>query len=289
MMFGNARRPVVIGHRGARGLYPENTSVGFARAIALGVDAVELDVAVTADKAVVVTHDLRLSPDIARKPDGSWVEPPTPLVCELNFEQLSQYDVGRLRPGSAYAARFSEQQAADGARIPGLQEVFSVTGQVPLFIELKTSPAEPMLSVVPAEMADLVMDVLDTADAIGHCTLLSFDWRALRHVRRRRPNIKTGWLTQPMNEAERRLWWAADPASSAAHAIAAEGGSCWLPEFAELRRQDVVEAQQLGLRVVPWCVERVEEIDRAAVWGVDGLITDRPDWALKIRDGWKRT
>jgi glycerophosphoryl diester phosphodiesterase len=292
-MFGSAGRPLVIGHRGARGLYPENTLVGFTRAIALGVDAVELDVAVTADRVVVVTHDPRLHPDIARTPDGNWVDAPTPLVRELTLEQLSEYDVGRLRPSSAYAARFLQQQAVDGARIPSLQEILCATGQVLLFIEMKTSPAEPTLSVAPAEMAELVMNVLDAANALERCTLLSFDWRGLRHLRRHRPEVATGWLTQPMTEAERRLWWRADSAvssnGSAAQAIAAKGGSCWLPEFAELRAPDVAAAQQLGFRVVPWSVERPEEINCAAAWGVDGLITDRPDCALKIVGGWKRT
>src|SRR5512134_4079397 len=92
------------GHRGARGHAPENTLPGFERALAIGVDTLELDVGVTRDDVVVVHHDRRLNPDIARGPDGRWIEAPGPLLRELRFEELQRYDVGRLRPGSAYAS-----------------------------------------------------------------------------------------------------------------------------------------------------------------------------------------
>src|SRR5438874_13628725 len=105
-MFDFSNRPLIIGHRGARGLYPENTLDGFSRAMGLGVEAVELDVAISADGVPVVTHDLRLNPDIVRDANGGWLDPPTPCVRDLSFEQLRAYDVGRLRPGSAYALYF---------------------------------------------------------------------------------------------------------------------------------------------------------------------------------------
>lgn len=285
-MFDHHKRPFVIGHRGARGLYPENTIAGFSQAISLGVDALELDVAVTADHVVVVTHDPGLSPDIVRGPDGTWLVPPTWLVRELTVAQLCDYDVGRLRPGSAYAARFPDQRAADGARIPRLQEVLAVTGHVPLLIEIKTFPDNPELTVAPVEMTELVMEILNTAKAMPRSMILSFDWRGLRHLHRHRPEIATGWLTQRMSKEERRLWWGEEARSvSPARTIANHGGRWWLPEWCELRRHDITLARQLGLRVVPWGVERSDEMDRALDWGVDGLITDRPDLALKTSGG----
>ena len=87
------------GHRGARGLLPENTLPSFERAIALGVTTLEMDVGVTKDGVVVVHHDRRLNPDLARGPDGQYVRAPAPTIHSLGFEELQRYDVGRLRPG----------------------------------------------------------------------------------------------------------------------------------------------------------------------------------------------
>jgi glycerophosphoryl diester phosphodiesterase len=274
---------LIVGHRGARGLYPENTRGGFARAIALGLGAIELDVAVTADRVVVVSHDPRLNPDITRGRDGAWLEPPTPLICSLSFEELRGYDVGRLRPESAYAAKFPQQQPEDGARIPSLREVLALDPKVEVFIELKTFPAQPELTLMPAEMADLVIEAANTAGAAARITVLSFDWRGLRHVQRQHPTISTGWLTLQMSAGERKLWWG-DPAFRLppARAVAAQGGTCWLPRFSELRDGDIAAAQALGLSVIPWDVEGLDQIARAIEWHADGLITDRPDLAMRF-------
>ncbi len=107
------------GHRGARGHAPENTLPGFELAVSMGVDTLELDVGVTRDGVVVIHHDRRLNPDVARK-DGEWVKPPAPLINALSFTETQRYDVGRIRPGSEYAARFPHQKPLDGTRIPRL-------------------------------------------------------------------------------------------------------------------------------------------------------------------------
>ena len=106
------------GHRGARGLFPENTLEGFQAAFALGVESFELDVGVTADNVVVVTHDLALNPDITRDAGGNWLVGTGPAVRDLTWDALRQYDVGRIRPGSRYAGLYPCQRACDGARIP---------------------------------------------------------------------------------------------------------------------------------------------------------------------------
>ena len=106
------RRIDLHGHRGARGLFPENTLVGFAGALAIGVDALELDVAVTADDVVVVTHDPRLNPDITRTRNGAWLAAPGAAIRSLRAAELAGYDVGRIRPDSAYATPPSRPGAA---------------------------------------------------------------------------------------------------------------------------------------------------------------------------------
>lgn len=293
MMLDVANRPLVIGHRGARGLYPENTLDGFRRAIALGVDAIELDLAVSADGILVVSHDLRFEPDIARDPAGDWIKPPGPRIRDLSFDELRRYDVGRMRPGSAYAASFPHQKPVDGARVPSFSQILALDCKLPLLVELKTSPAERDLTVGPVELTGLAADAVIAARAGARSMILCFEWRALRHLRRHHPGIATGWLTARMDDAECRLWRGEDLVASfgrsAPQAIAAEGGSCWMPEFSQLSEPDLAAARRLGLPVVPWSVDRREDIARAIAWGVDGLITDRPDLALQARSAKQRS
>ena len=114
------------GHRGARGLAPENTLAAFETALAIGVTTLELDLAMTRDGVLVVSHDRTLNPDHTRGPDGEFLSDEGPAIRSLTLAELQRYDVGRLKPGSAYAASFPEQRAVDGARIPALTELFDL-------------------------------------------------------------------------------------------------------------------------------------------------------------------
>jgi len=131
------------GHRGARGHAPENTLAGFERALTIGVDTLELDVGVTRDGVVVIHHDRRLNPDVARGVDGKWVSAPAPTIYSLSYAELARYDVGRIRPGSDYARRFPHQQPIDGARIPRLSDLWPIAPRVRFNIETKLVPEAP--------------------------------------------------------------------------------------------------------------------------------------------------
>ena len=192
------------GHRGARGLFPENTLAGFAAALAIGVDSFELDVALTADGVPVVSHDAALNPDIARGPDGTWLTTRGTLIRTLRLAELAAYDVGRIRPGSAYAAQFPDQAPRDGARIPTLAEVLAVDPAVRFNIEMKTFPDHPDWTVGPTAMAEAVIAVAEAAGAIGRINVESFDWRGPRHVRRLRPDLPLAWLTSPQTRRRGR-------------------------------------------------------------------------------------
>jgi len=100
------------GHRGARGLAPENTLAAFARALSLGVTSLELDTVVTADGVVVVSHDALLNPELTRDAEGRWLEAPGPAIFGLTAEALRRYDVGRARPGSRTALAFPIRRRA---------------------------------------------------------------------------------------------------------------------------------------------------------------------------------
>jgi glycerophosphoryl diester phosphodiesterase len=285
------RRVEIIGHRGARGLFPENTLEGFRRAVTLGVRAFELDAGMTADGVVVVSHDLALNPAITRDAEGRFLPGPTPLLHHLSFAATQTYDVGRIRPASRYRLAHRAQKPIDGARIPTLEQVLRATPQASFIIELKTDPRHPDWTVPPAELADAVLAVVDAAGAAGRVIVESFDWRGPRHIRRVRPEIKTAWLTREETTRDAALWW--DGETPARHggsipaAVAEQGGpgTVWAPAFETLTRELVAEAHDLGQRVIPWTVNRRAAIRRLVTWGVDGLITDRPDAAFAVVPG----
>jgi glycerophosphoryl diester phosphodiesterase len=258
------------GHRGARGTAPENTLPGFAAALALGVVTLELDTGVTRDGVVVIHHDRRLNPDIARGPDGRWIDAPGPLLRELDFKALRRYDVGRLRPGSEYAARFPEQAPADGARIPRLAELFALVrkagnDEVRFNIETKISPAAPAETLPPEAFARALIAEIRAAGVAARTTVQSFDWRTLHAVERAAPEIATVYLT------------GARRGGSQPKAVRTAGGRIWSPNYAELDTAALIEARALGLRVVPWTVNEPGFIERFLDLGVDGLITDYPE------------
>lgn len=284
----------VQGHRGARGLAPENTLAGFTRALEIGVTTLEMDVAVTADGVVVVSHDPALNPDITRGPDGQFIAPPGPPIRTLTLADLRRYDVGRIRPGSRYAALYPEQVAVDGERIPALAEVFALTRRlgadaVRFNIETKVFPDRPGLTVAAEEMAARLAAALDEAGVTPRAIVQSFDWRVLLWFQANRPDVTLAWLTSAHGRADtvsprggRPSAWLAehDPAAhggSVPRLVHAAGGRLWSPDHRSLREDEVAEAKALGLTVIPWTVNDPAAMDRLIDWGADGIITDYPD------------
>lgn len=276
----------ISGHRGARGLWPENTLEGFAATFALGVQSVELDVALTADGIPVVVHDPALNPDIVRGPDGRWLEGTGPLVRHLPRAALHRYDVGRLRPGGAYGTPYATQSPRDGARIPALADVLALArpAGVVVDIEIKTMPDRPDLTAPPDRMVDAVLAVVAALGMHRQVALRSFDWRALAHARHVAPQIPRGYITSPDTEAHAALWWAgADPAAHGGSvpatiaALSPTPGTLWAPGFRSLTAARVAEAHALGLRVMPWTVNQPEDMARLIAMGVREMCTDYPD------------
>jgi len=287
------------GHRGARGLMPENTLSGFVHALRLGVTTLEMDLAVTRDGHLVINHESRLNPSLTRGPDGKWLAAPGPAVNSLSREQLNAYEVGRLNPDSEYARRFPEQHAVDGERVPTLAQVLKLAPQsgnrrVRLNVETKLSPLEPKLAPSPEEFARILVEQVRSAGAMDRVSVQSFDWRTLRHVQSLAPKIKTSYLT-----AEQR-WldnvragrpgvspWTAgmdvdDFGGSIPRMIKQAGGDIWSPYFRDLDRAQLDEAKALGLRVIVWTVNEIPDMHELIVLGVDGIITDYPDRLLEV-------
>ena len=276
----------ISGHRGARGLWPENTLEGFAATFALGVASVELDVALTADGIPVVVHDPALNPDIVRGPDGRWLDGTGPLIRDLTRGALHRYDVGRLRPGGLYGAPYAFQTPRDGARIPALADVLALARPAGLAvdIEIKTMPDRPELTAAPERMVDAVLAVVAALGMQHRVALRSFDWRALAYAQRVAPAIPRGYITSREVQTDTALWWdGADPASHGGSipatiaALSPAAGTLWAPGFRSLTAAQVAEAAVLGLRVMPWTVNQPADMARLIGMGVREICTDYPD------------
>ncbi len=277
------------GHRGARGHAPENTLEGFRRALAIGVTTLEMDLALTADGVVVVHHDEALNTDITRGADGRYIDAAAAApLRQLSGDALSELDVGRIRPGTAYAMRFPDQIPVDGARIPTLAAVFALAeelsgGTIRYNIELKRSPTHPDRTADPETFARAALAAVDAASVRDRVTLQSFDFACLDALRTLAGDtVDDLTLACLTHTADDPAFWLggrslADHDGSWPALVHAAGCDIWSPSFADLDGPAVQEAHALGLRVIPWTVNDPTKIAEAHALGVDGLISDYPD------------
>ncbi len=286
------------GHRGARGLLPENTLPSFQRALELRVTTLELDVAVTSDGVLVISHDPTLNPNITRDAADRFLEQRGPAIHSMTWAQLQAYDVGRLKPGTEYARQFSDQKPVDGTRIPRLSDLFDLVkrsgdDKVRFAIETKLTPGNPQETPAPEPFARAVVDEIRKAGMAARSQILSFDWRTLQVVQKIAPEIATVYLTAQQRwldnvgagRPEGSPWTAGfqfRDYGSIPKMIKAAGGSHWSVHFVDLDPQKVKEAQSLGLKVLVWTVNDTAVMARMIDLGVDGLITDRPDLARRL-------
>jgi glycerophosphoryl diester phosphodiesterase len=282
------------GHRGTRGLAPENTLAAFRRALEIGVSTIETDMAVTSDDVVVISHNPFLSPDLVRDPDGHWLASQGAQIRTLTFAELRRYDIGRINPMSQYARSFSNQQAADGERFPKLSELFALakaSGKPVRFnIETKITPTSGANTPDPATFARLVLGVVREANMVDRVTVQSFDWRTLVEMKRLAPEIETSCLTI-QTASDDTVAQAPDGGPSPWHAgfaLRDRGGSLpalvkeagcgtWSMFWRNLTPKDLAAAHALGLKVLPWTVNERGDMRSLIDLGVDGIITDYPD------------
>jgi len=283
------------GHRGARGLFPENSLPAFTAALEIGVTTLEFDLGMTLDGVLVVNHDRRLKSDKTRGPDGVWLnEDNMPLLAEFTFEELQQFDIGAFKPGSRGASRFPDQRQMKGIRIPSLRQVFELgegrgKGTIRYNIETKISPEAPGEAPSPEVFAEALATEIETAGVAERTAVQSFDWRTLRLIRDHLPQIETVYLTAERSWLDnlQRGQPGLSPwldgldldgdQLSVPQAIHAHGGNVWSPFYKDLRAAELAEAQRLGLRVVVYTVNEPEDMASLIDLGVDGIITDYPD------------
>ncbi|MDQ2082983.1 glycerophosphodiester phosphodiesterase [Xanthobacteraceae bacterium Astr-EGSB] len=281
------------GHRGARGLYPENTISGFKRALGIGVTTFEIDLGMTRDDVLVISHDSALNPDITRGPDGAFLTARGPVIRTLTFSELARYDVGRIKPGTDYARRYPDQQPIDGARIPALSELFELlqkpaAAHVRLLIELKLKPGNHD-APDPPTFAAAVAKAIRAAGMTNRVTVQSFHWQVVVEIAKIAPEIPRAVLSVESAEEDTiqrgrpgpSPWTAGlavdDFGGSVPRMVVAAGAGQWTPYFRNVDAEVMREARAAGVRVVPWTVNEPAEMARLIALGVDGMISDHPD------------
>ncbi|VWX62101.1 Glycerophosphodiester phosphodiesterase [Burkholderiales bacterium 8X] len=281
-------------HRGGRALAPENTLGAFANAMRIGVSTLELDVGLTADDVVVISHDTTLNPDHTRDASGAFLKGKGPSIRSLTLAQLQRFDVGRIDPATRYGAQFPRQVGRDGERIPTLAALFELVrargpsaARVRFNIETKLDPTLPDETAAPEPMVRALLAEIDKAGMADRVTIQSFDWRSLALARQLAPKLRRAYLTTPRTLKDSR-WTAGlrleDFGSTPALVRAAAGdafgsgraGIVWSPAFGDLTAAQVAQAQALGFVVVPWTVNDRAVMARLIGWQVDGIITDDP-------------
>ena len=242
------------GHRGARAIYPENTIPGFTYAIEAGADALEMDLAVTKDNVLVVSHDPYINPEICMGPH------PGAFIRNLTLAELREYDCGALKN-----PLFQKQQTVPGAHIPALEEVLGLasSGNFQFDIEIKSFPGQPEWTPAPEVFASLLLEEIRASRLEARVVVLSFDFRVLRAMKRLAPEIRLAAL------------WEDDarPFDAIARLAAADIAS---PEFKLVTAEQVRAAHAHTLAVVPWTANTAQDWHRLIDAGVDGIITDDP-------------
>lgn len=278
----------VVGHRGARGILPENTLISFEFAMSTGAHLLEFDVVMTADHVPVITHNHRLHAPTFRDDSGNFLTD-EPKVSDVTWEQLQSFDVGRVDVSSAYGRRFPDQARVDGLRVPRLSELLERVKQprfdaANLMLEIKS---DPDFAHDPAYREALVSRVVAEVRAAGmqERTLLhSFDWNLLAECQDQAPDFPTSFLTQlPDNDdevGEDSSKSISPDFSGREHQIpslvAKAGGSLWCPHVNDVTAETVADAHNLELVVAVWTVNEPEDIDRMIDFDVDAIVSDYP-------------
>lgn len=259
------RNIAVHGHRGSRGTVPENTIPAFEAALMAEADVLEMDLGVTKDGFVIVSHDPKVLPERCLAPEGKKLEKPVPLRS-LTLAELKKYDCGTL-----LNPRFPQQIAVPGESMPTLDEVFAMVkasgyeaaAKVEFNIETKIFPYEPELTPPPAEFARLVAGVVKKHGLEKRVMVQSFDVRTLKEIKKIAPAIRTSQLTY-------------EELVDIVPALKSAKADIWSPNYKWLTAEAVKEAQAAGIKVAPWTINTAKEWDAAIAAGVDAIITDYP-------------
>ena len=263
------------GHRGCRGLMPENTIPAMLKAIDLGVTTLEMDVVITKDNKVILSHEPWMEKEITTKPDGTYIETQAMAmqfnIYTMDYEEVKTYDVG-MKPHP----RFPNQQKMKVVK-PLLRDLIDSVenyinshhlAKVYYNIETKSLPAgDNKYHPLPADFVELLMAVIKEKKIEDHVIIQSFDFRSLQYLHEKYPAIKTSMLIEDSEEKDfegqlQSLGFTPDYYS---------------PNQTMVDEKLVKQCHEKGIKIIPWTVNDPKEIKKLKKMGVDGLISDFPN------------
>lgn len=267
------------GHRGARGLVPENTVPAFLKALTLNMRTLEMDVAISKDGQVIISHEPWFSHEISSTPDGKEVSDEMEknyLIHQMNLSEIQAFDVG-LRGN----ARFPDQQKMTVHK-PTLSEVVKAVNEycktnnqeTPFYnIEIKSRPEwDGELAPIPAKFAKVLLDEIKRLGIHNKACVQSFDTRSLLAVNEIDKTITTAYLIENINPfAENMEKLDFIP-------------TIYSPYYQLITDSLVQQVHNKGMNLVPWTVNTKEEIERMLSLKVDGIITDYPNLVAEIKN-----
>lgn len=267
----------VQGHRGARGVMPENTIPAFMYAIDAGVTTIEMDLAITKDGQVVVSHEGWMSAAIALDSLGNPIKEKDEKkhnIYKMTYKDVAKYDVG-----TKVNERFPAQQKMKVSK-PLLKDVMAAVEdyikghalyEVDYNIEIKTEPSsDGKLHPKPQEFSDLVFNLIDQYLSWDRVVIQSFDFRVLKYWHEKHPEVRLAALVDNLNTIDENL------------ELLGFTPSIYSPEYHLLSKDEIKHCHNKRMRVIPWTVNETKEMEELKAWGVDGLITDFPDMAKEL-------
>jgi len=259
------RTIAVHGHRGSRGTVPENTLPAFEAAMMGEADVLEMDMAVTKDNVIVISHEPDIVAERCLGPGGVKLQKPVP-IHSLTLAEVKKYDCGSL-----VHPNFPQQISVPGERIPTLDEVFALVkasgyqaaAKAEFNIETKIFPAQPELSPSPTDFAKLVADTVIRNGMEKRTIVQSFDVRTLKAIKNIAPVIRTSQLTS-------------EDLVDIVPALKSAKADIWSPNSKWITAEAIKDAHAAGIQVAPWTINTKKEWDLAIAAGVDAIITDYP-------------
>ena len=264
------------GHRGCRGLMPENTIPAMLRAIDLGVTTLEMDVVITADKKVILSHEPFFNHEITTRPGGGEVS--AAEEKELNIYRMTYAETQRFDVGIKPHPRFPQQEKIKAIKpllddiIEDVEAYIRLKGVKPVFynIETKSMPStDSIFHPAPEEFVKLLMEVITEKRITDRVIIQSFDYRTLKIVHQQYPQIKTAALVEDFDK-------------QSVQDLVKELGfvpTIYSPHYSLVNETRLRECHALQMKVIPWTVNDKTTFDKLKSMGVDGIITDYPDLA----------
>lgn len=261
------------GHRGCRGLMPENTVPAMKKAIDLGVNTLEMDVVISKDKQVVLSHDAYLNHQFSLTPDGKEFtkdDEQRYILYQMDYAEIRKFDVGsKGNPGFPRQQRIKAYKPLLGELIDSVEQYVAQKSAQPIRYNIETKSVEGHdgeWQPAPEEFVDLLVAVLKAKKITDRVVIQSFDKRTLQVLHKKYPDIKTAYLI-----GEDKLGLDGN--------LAALGFTPFIysPHYKLVNAQLVQSCKEKGLKLIPWTPNTSTEIAQLKALGVDGIITDYPD------------